>query len=265
MIFWKDIITRLKLRLSYEDLRRICIEFADCGREVEPLSAALSSLAKMNNSKDWFRQWQLEVSPSLKKIADAKSREVQALQCRVEIMENLQAVAINDFLITFKDTDVRDFLLSLKYSDVASLTESERRGTLINHYAFCLLTDLGLTGLYEQQFEKYIPLDEFSKPYQAICRTYSKVLCYKGIFNELLLENENPEIKPIAAIYKDNISKKILYRLHEAKEDFEAWIQAGHVDGVDTFRTRLLSLANEYSDYLESVQKAVEALPKKVV
>ena len=264
MIFWKDIIARLKRRLSYEDLRRICIEFADGGRKVEPLTATLSSLSKMDSSKDWFWQWQLEVSPLLRRIADAKSREAQALQCRVEIMGNMQDVAINDFLITFKDSEVRDFLLGYYYSDVPSLTESERWGTLINHYAFCLLTALGLTGLYEQQFEKYIPLDNFSDPYQAICRTYSKVLCYTGIFNELLAENENPEVKSIAAIYKDKISKKILNRLHEAKEDYEAWIKAGHVDGIDTFRERLLSLANEYSDSLESAQKAVETLPEKL-
>ncbi len=263
-MFWKDIITRMKRRLSYEDLRRICIKFADPGREVEPLSSALSSLTKMDSSKDWFWQWQLEVSPSLRKIADAKSREAQALQCRVEIMENQQGIAINDFLITFKDSEVRDFLLSHYYSDVPRLTESERWGTLINHYVFSLLTGWGLTGLYWQQFEKYLPLDKFSDPYQAICRTYSKVLCYTGLFNELLVENENPDVKSIAAIYKDKISKKILNRLHEAKEDYEAWIQAGHVDGIDTFSTRLLSLTNEYSDSLESIQKAVDSLPDKL-
>jgi len=122
----------------------------------------------------------------------------------------------------------------------------------------------GYTFCYEQQFEKYIPLDDFSTPYLAICRTYAKVLCYTGIFNELLVDNENPEVKSIAAIYKDKISKKILNRLHEAKENYEAWIKAGHVDGIDTFRTRLLSLANEYSDSLESIQKAVETLPEKL-
>ncbi|MBU2234500.1 MAG: hypothetical protein KKE49_02520, partial [Proteobacteria bacterium] len=91
---------------------------------------------------------ELNVSPSLRNISDAKSRETQALQCRVEIMENQQGIAINDFLITFKDSEVRDFLLSHYYSNVPNLTESERWGTLINHYAFCLLTGLGLTGLY---------------------------------------------------------------------------------------------------------------------
>ena len=49
-----------------------------------------------------------------------------------------------------------------------------------------------------------------------------------------------------------------------AKEDYEAWIKAGHVDGIDTFRERLLSLANEYSDSLESAQKAVETLQEKL-
>ena len=264
MIFWKDIIARLKRRLSYEDLRRISNEFAKSGREIEPLSTALSKLAKMDFSKDWFWQWELNVSPSLRKISDAKSRETQALQCRVEIIQNQEAIEYNDFLITFKDSEVRDILLSHKYSDVPNLTEQERWGTLIMHYAFSLLTGMGLSGLYEQQFEKYLPYEEFTKPHIVVCRAYTKILCYTLIFTGFLIWNEDPEVKSIASTYKHKISDKILHRLHEAKEDYEAWIQAGHVEGIDTYRARFLSIINEYSDSLESAKKSLETLSEKL-
>ena len=224
MIFWKNIITRLKRRLSYGDMRRICIKFADAGRKVEPLSTALTKLTKIDSSKDWFWQWQLDLSPSLKKIADANSHETQALQCRVEIMENLQRLANNDILLTLKDPYVRDFVLILEYSDLPSLSKSECQSRLVLHYAFSLLTHLGLTELYEKKFERYLPLDDFIKPYNAICRIYIEILCYTSFWNEVLTENKDPDVQSTAAIYLDNISSRMLNVLREAKENFEAWI-----------------------------------------
>lgn len=264
MIFWKDIITRHKRRLTYEDMRRICIKFADAGRKAEPLSTALTKLTKIDSSKDWFWQWQLDLAPSLKRIADANSHETQALQCRVEIMENLQRFAINSILLTLKVPYVRDFMLILEYSDVPNLSKSERELRLVLHYAFSLLTDLGLTELYEKKFERYLPLDNFSKPYNAICRIYFEIFCYTSFWNEVLTENKDPDVQSTAAIYLDNISSRMLNVLREAKEDFDAWIKAGHVDGIESFKARLLKLAEEYSDSHESVQKVIETWPEYI-
>ncbi len=261
---FKNLKNRLKKgRLSYEDMRRICVKFADAGRKVEPLSTAFTKLTKIDSSKDWFWQWQLDLSPSLKKIADANSHETQALQCRVEIMENLGTFANNDIVLTLPPY-VKDFMLIYKYSDVPSLSKSGRESQLVLHYAFSLLTDLGLTGLYEQKYERYLPLDDFSKPYDAICRIYFEIFCYTSFWNKILTENKDPDVQSTAAIFLDNISSKMLNVLREAKEDFEAWIKAGNVDGIESFKARLLKLAEEYSDSHESVRKVIETWPEYI-
>lgn len=264
MTFWKNITTRFKRKLSYEDMRRICIEFAEPGLEVEPISTAFDKLIEIDSSKSWFWQWQLDISPSLKKIADANSHETQALQCRIEIMKNLERLAIKSFILEIEEPVFKDFLLILEYSDVSSLSKKAHRSQLILDYAFTLLTDLGFTGLYEQKFEQYLPLDDFSKPYNAICRVYFEIFCYTSFWNEVLTENKNPDVQSTAAIYLDNISSRMLNVLREAKEDFETWIKAGHADGIEVFKERLLKLAEEYYDSHESVQKTIETWPEYI-
>ncbi|MDR4499017.1 MAG: hypothetical protein MRK02_14030 [Candidatus Scalindua sp.] len=198
MTFWKNFITRPKRRLPYDDLRRICIKYAKPGLKVEPLSTAFETLAKMDSTKDWFWQWQLDLSLLIKRIVDANSHEKQALQCRIEILENLHNFVIKSIILTTENTDLKDFLLILKYSDVPSLNKSERKLQLAYDYAFLLLNDLGVTGLYEQQFERYLPLDDFWKPYNAICRSYLNIYCYTCFFNTLLSENKDSDVKSTA-------------------------------------------------------------------
>lgn len=127
-----------------------------------------------------------------------------------------------------------------------------------------MLTYLGLNGIYELQFEKYIPLDDFSKPYNAICRVYFETLFYTSFWNKILIENKDTNVQSNAAIYLENISLRMLNVLREAKEDFETWIKAGNVDGIEAFNGRLLKLAEEYSDSRESVRKEIETWPEYI-
>jgi len=259
MILWKDLIVRLKRRLSFTDINRICVEHAEYGRKIEPLSNALARLSKSDETKDWFWQWQLELSPALKKISDANSREAQAHECRVAILDNIEKVTSNNFLLTFDNSDGRDYLLSIKYSDIQDTNESERFTNLVIHYTFSLLTAVGLCGLYEQQFSKYMPINEFENLYKAICICCTEVTYYSLIFAALEHYGDS-NVQSTAAVYNDKITSSILDKLLEAKKDFEEWIQAGHVDGMEIIRNRLQALVDEYDKAKESAQNELNIL-----
>ena len=245
-------------RINHDDLKRLCTEFAAPALEVEPISTAIDKLIEMDSSRHWFSEWQLHISPTLKKISDLKSRKAQALQCRIDIIENLEKLKVSTLILNAERPDFRDFMLAIEYSNVSNLSEEARWSQLILDYTFRMLTDLGITGLYESKFERYFPLDDFSNPYNAVCTAFVNVDRYTLFWNSVLIENENPDVRSTAAIYLDNISSRMLNVLREAKEDFETWIKAGHVDGIDVIKERLLKLAEEYSDSHKSVQKEIE-------
>ena len=86
-------------RINHDDLKRLCTEFAAPALEVEPISTAIDKLIEMDSSRHWFSEWQLHISPTLKKISDLKSRKAQALQCRIDIIENLEKLKVSTFIL----------------------------------------------------------------------------------------------------------------------------------------------------------------------
>jgi hypothetical protein len=175
-------------------------------------------------------------------------------------LKSEERAALNDFLMMLKDSELRDALCSMTLSE--ELSEAELFPTLILQYAYSLLDSVGLSCLYKQQFNQYLSEDEFSNPYRAICRMYIHVLCYTFVINELSTVTKNPEIQSLAQTWLDKIPSEVLGKMHEVKNDFEAWIDAGHVHGIDELRNRGLTLLDEYSEGYESVKKDWELLSK---
>lgn len=246
-------------RINYDDIKHLCTQFAEPALEIEPISTAIDKLIEMDSSRHWFSEWQLHISPTLEKISDLKSRKAQALQCRIDIIENLEKLKVSTFILNVELPDFRDFMLAIEYSN---LSKEARWSQLILDYAFSWLTDLGITGLYESKFERYFPLDDYLVVYNGICTAFVDVDRYTQFWNSILIENEKPDVRLTATIYLDKVSSRILNDLRKAKESFESWIIAGHFDGFATIKEQLLQIIKEYSDAQESVQQEIDTWPE---
>lgn len=241
-VWWSDLLSKFKGRLSYDDVIRITTRMARSGLSIEPLAACMKRLNKSDVHRDWFpTEWREQLDASLRRISAQESRKAQALACRRELLENTDKVAVNDFLMTTKDHDIRDYWLSIKYNKLDGLNDRDRFEVLVRHYTYSLINQLGLEGLHWQQFNKYVDIDEVVNPYRAICGMYAEII-FRTNFANAMLEMERDDLELVSVNYLEKVSVPFLQEIRKAKDDYAAWISEGNTDGFEKYRQRFTAL-----------------------
>ena len=241
-LLWTSFRSKLANRIPQQDLQMLGIHFATPGLSIEPLQSFMTEISGAGGIPDPFTDWQEKLGTATAIIASRPNRATQAAECRVKILDTLEKIRLWKYILSIEDKTLRDTVLRHMFLE-KSLSEGQRAWLMIREYAYSLLSDLALTGIYENQFSKELSLDAFTKPYEAMVDFSAKVLVKRIIADETVRNDQITDLdvadKVLVAIRcRDVFSDGLISGLSEIRENFRNAIAEGFVDNLYVFQKR---------------------------
>lgn len=247
----------MKRKLPFDELKQLSIRTAKREIKNKPISTAFNNLVEMDSSVDWVSEWIPNIIPSLVNIAKAKSHEAQALQCCIEIMQNVEKQNLMEFILEENRNQIDNFFMDSFFQDtIWTSTENHSKKDyklyLRRDHFFYLLNDLSIMRIYCKNFMRYqLNIDFFCATCNLIYTMYYNITYNSKYWIDQLENNEHIYIQSKAKLFFEHITSKLYCNVLKLKKDFETEILAGNIFKMEAFKEEALKFGDLYENSYE--------------
>ncbi len=250
-ILWRHLWARFKPRLSYHDLQAIFRFYAEAVARNEPVTTYVKRLQRSDASSHAIADLVESISVRLRAISDEKTKSDQARLCRILLLEQADNAVSDHYLTLGGDEALRHVCLAAIYGSETDEDIQRKEAELLRNYCRAIWIESSIACLYEEQFNTYMSLNAFLKPYRAMTELYMRHLCTK-LFSHVMSEHGRPDLRRVSELYEAACTDSTVLELSEVRNGYLDAIRNGFVDGLYPLQERFARIAQSAQTAIES-------------
>lgn len=250
-ILWRHLWARIKPRLSYYDLEAIFRVYAAATARNEPVLTYVNQLRESHSTSDAIDDLVETISERLRAISAEETKANQSRACRVLLLEQADIAIPDHYLTLGGDESLRHVCLAAMYCLETDEDIRKTEAELLRRYFNALWIEASIACLYEEQFNSYMSVDAFSKPYRAMTTLYTRFLCTK-LFSQVMSQNDRADLRSISELYEEACADGTVVELSEIRSNFFDAIRKGFVDNLYPLQERFAKIAQSAQSAIES-------------
>lgn len=254
-ILWRHIWARIKPRLSYADLETIFRSWAIAVAKNEPLSTYMSRLRERDGASDLISVIIGAVAARLHDISAKETKANQARECRVLLLEQIDRRVSDGYLAFGGDESLRHICLAAMYGAETDEDIRTRETEKLVSYCNALWIETSIAALYEEQFNSYMPLDNFWGSYIAMTAQYTRFL-YVKLFSQVMSEQDRLDLRRVSELYEEACADSTVLELAEIRAKYCDAIKKGFVENLFPLQKRFASIAQSAISSVEAAFKS---------
>ncbi len=249
-ILWKHLWARIKPRLSYGDIESIFRYYAEASALNEPISSYVRRITESDPTVSPVDDLVEHGSDRLRAISLETNKERQARECRMFLLEEADTARENHYLTIGADESLRDVCLAAMSGAEADADLERKHYEKLWSYFEALWVEVSLACLYEEQFNRCLPLDSFDEQYRAMTKLYIRFLCNK-LFSAVMSEHDRKDLQRVSEWYDAACSDSTVRQLSETRHEYREAIRSEIIDHLYPHQERFAEVAREVQSQLE--------------
>lgn len=241
-VLWKHVVARFKPRLSYTDLESIMRSYATASTREEPILTYAENLRKADPSRPPVDDLLASFDAQLRDIASMRTKAEQARECRVLLLEQIDRSVPDHFLSRGGDESLRHVCLSAIYNLETEDDIRRKEGEALMSFCSAIWAEAALRCMYQEYFESYMPLEDFSQPYRAMTELYMRFLCAK-LFSSVMSEHDRLDLQKVSEAYERACTDSTVLELGDIRRHYFDAIRGGFTDHLYPLQQRFAKIS----------------------